>query len=340
MATKKKAKKKAVVKKKTVAKRKSAPKKSAPKGSAPKKSAPKKPAAYPPELARAAALADQTPLGAHVSTAGGVSKAPARALEIGASAIQIFTSSPNQWSTKSIDETEAAAYRAELAKVPVRFVTAHDSYLINLASPDKTLRDRSVLAFTAELSRANTLGLDALVSHPGNFIDDRAAGLQRNADGISAALDAAPGPTRLLMELTAGQGTVLGSTFEELADLLSRIDPAQRKRVGVCLDTCHVFAAGYDLVKDYDGVWKRFDNALGYQQLGCIHLNDSQGGLGSHKDRHALIGDGELGDAVFKRIMTDARLAHVPKVLETPKGDDLVSADRAMLKKLRSFVKH
>lgn len=297
------------------------------------------PARY--SLARAVAdmAADAAPLGAHVSTAGGVATAPPRGMEIGASAIQIFTKVPNQWKEKEISAAEAAAFREGLAKTGIRFTNAHDSYLINLASPDPTLRARSIESFTAEVRRCNILGLDALVSHPGNFIDDRASGIARNADGISEALEAEPGATRLLMELTAGQGTVIGSTFEEMAELIGRIDPAQRARVGVCLDTAHIFAAGYDLIGDYDGVWTRFADVLGLGALGLIHLNDSQAPLGAKKDRHALIGGGHIGDGPFRRIMQDARLRSVPKVLETPKGDDMVTNDRAMLRKLRAFAR-
>ena len=280
----------------------------------------------------------ETPLGAHVSTAGGVTLAPARAVEIGATAMQIFTKGANQWKEKEISPDDAKAFHAELAKSSVRFTNAHDSYLINLASPNPELRTKSLASFTMELTRCNTLKLNALCSHPGNFMDERASGIARNADAITEALEAAPGPTRLLMELTAGQGTVIGSTFEEMADLISRIPAKQRKRVGVCLDTAHVFAAGYDLVGDYDGVWARFADTIGYERLGLLHLNDSAAPLGAKKDRHALIGEGFIGDLPFQRIMQDPRLTVVPKVLETPKGDDMVTNDRAMLAKLRAFA--
>ena len=283
---------------------------------------------------------DLGPLGAHVSSQGGVSLAPARAVDIGATGMQLFTKVPNQWKEKSIDATEAAAFRAALAASGQRWVTSHDSYLINLASPDPVLRARSIESFTTELVRCNTLGLDALVSHPGNFMDDRANGIARNADAITEALEAAPGPTRLCMELTAGQGTVIGATFEEMAELIARIPPAQRTRVGVCLDTAHVFAAGYDLITDYDGVWALFADTIGYERLAVLHLNDSKAPLGAKKDRHELIGAGFLGDGPFRRIMRDPHLRTVPKMLETPKGDDMVTNDRRTLKKLRAFAEH
>lgn len=264
--------------------------------------------------------------------------APERADAIGATAMQIFTKQPNRWAEHEIDPAQAMAFRSALAASGVRFTNAHDSYLINLASPDVHLRKRSIESFAAELRRCHALRLDALVSHPGNFMDDRESGIARNADGIIQALEREPGKTRLLMELTAGQGTVIGSTFEEMAQLLRRIPAKLRRRVGVCLDTAHVFAAGYDLVHDYDGVWSRFDDALGFARLGLIHLNDSKAPLGSRKDRHEQIGGGMLGDQPFRRIMADPRLSTVPKVLETPKGDDMVTNDRRALRKLRRFA--
>lgn len=278
-------------------------------------------------------------VGAHISTAGGVAKAPPRADDIGATAMQIFTKQPNQWKESEVSLEDAKAFRAALAASGVKFTSAHDSYLINLASPDEALRAKSIASFRAELRRCHALGLDALVSHPGNFMDERAAGIARNADAITASLEAEPGATRLLMELTAGQGTVLGATFEEMAELLERIPAKLRKRVGVCLDTAHIFAGGYDLIGGYDVVWSQFDDALGLDRLGLIHLNDSKAPLGSKKDRHELIGGGEIGRAPFANIMRDARLAAIPKVLETPKGEDGVTNDRRMLKMLRGFAR-
>lgn len=322
------------VKKKAAAK-KTVAKKVAKKASATKAPTPK------PTARRAADEApnDVAPLGAHISTAGGIALAPARAVEIGATAMQIFTKVANQWKEKEISPADAQAFQDELAKTGVRFTNAHDSYLINLASPDPALRAKSTESFIMELKRCNALKLNALCSHPGNFMDDRASGIARNADAITEALETVQGPTRLLMELTAGQGTVIGSTFEEMAELIGRIPAPLRKRVGVCLDTAHVFAAGHDLVGDYDGVWARFADTIGYDRLGLLHLNDSAAPLGAKKDRHALIGEGFIGDAPFKRIMQDPHLAAVPKVLETPKGDDMVTNDRAMLKKLRAFAR-
>ena len=278
------------------------------------------------------------PLGAHISTAGGAAAAPPRADLIGATAMQIFTKTPNQWKEPSITADEAMVFRTALAASGVKFTTSHDSYLINLASPDPAIRDRSIDSFSREVERCNILHLDALVSHPGNFIDDRASGIARNADGITQALETHPGPTRLLMEGTAGQGTVIGSTFEELADLLNQVPAALRARIGICLDTCHLYSAGYDLVNEFAGVWTRFDDILGLDRLGCLHLNDSKTPFGSHKDRHELIGDGSIGTGPFAKIINEPRLGHVAKVLETPKGDDMVTNDRRMLRMLRGFA--
>lgn len=279
--------------------------------------------------------ADHAPLGAHVSVAGGTPQAALRVREIGASAAQIFTKQANRWVEREVETEEADAFREAFAATSVRWICAHDSYLINLASPDPALRTRSIESFRAELRRCHALGLDALVSHPGNFMDDRESGIARNADAIIEALEAEPGPTRLLMELTAGQGTVLGSTFDEMARLLSRLPPALAARTGVCLDTAHIWAAGYDLVGDYDGVWAQFDDQLGFERLGCLHLNDSKAALGSHLDRHELIGEGTIGTPAFRRLMQDERLAEVPRVLETPKGDSPAATDARMINLLR-----
>jgi deoxyribonuclease-4 len=276
-------------------------------------------------------------LGAHVSIAGGTAEAPPRAAAIGATAMQIFTKQANRWAERSCDDGECETFRTALAQTEVRATCAHDSYLINLASPDPTLRARSLESFVRELERCDALGLDYLVSHPGNFMDDRASGIARNAEAIATALERAPGRTMLLMETTAGSGTVIGSTFEELAALLDAIPDALRVRVGVCADTAHIFAAGYDIINDYDGVWARFDDTLGLDRLRMMHLNDSKAPFASRKDRHELIGEGAIGEAPFRRIMTDDRLAGVAKVIETPKLDDAETTDRRMLERLRGY---
>ncbi len=277
-------------------------------------------------------------LGAHVSTAGGLGNAPPRAAEIEATAIQIFTKQPNRWAEKPCGPDDVAGFRAGMREHGIGFACAHDSYLINLASPDDGLRRRSIESLVAELRRCEALGLAHLVSHPGNYIDDRAAGLARNADAIADALERVPGPTVLCLETTAGTGTVLGATFEELAALIDAIPEPHRSRIGVCVDTCHVYSAGYDLVNDYDGVMTRLDDTLGLARLRVLHLNDSKTPFASRRDRHELIGEGSLGELPFRRIMNDERFAAVPKIIETPKLDDAETTDRRMLDRLRSYL--
>jgi deoxyribonuclease-4 len=277
-------------------------------------------------------------LGAHVSAEGGVQLAPGRAAEIDAVVLQLFTKQPSRWAEPKIDGESADAFKAARAEHGIEVAGAHDSYLINLSSPERRLWRMSQRSFQAELERCALLDLDFLVTHPGNATDGHLeAGIQRNADGVTESLGAVEGPTRVLLELTAGSGTSVGGTFESLRAILERIPEGQRERVGVCFDTCHAYSAGYDLVGDYDGVWQRFDEVIGIDRLGLIHLNDSKHPLGSHKDRHETIGDGTLGVEPFARIMRDPRLHNVPKVLETPKGDDPVAADRANLDLLRSL---
>jgi deoxyribonuclease-4 len=252
--------------------------------------------------------------------------------------MQIFTKMANRWAERECEAPELELFRAALADTDVRALNAHDSYLINLASPDPVLRARSIESFVCELRRCEALGLGALVSHPGNYMDERASGLARNADAIVEALARVPGSVRLLLETTAGSGTALGATFEELAEIIARVPEPLRQRVGVCVDTAHVFAAGYDLANAYDDVIARFDATVGLDRLGAMHLNDSKVPLGSRRDRHELIGEGAIGELAFRRIMTDERLVAVPKVIETPKLDDPEATDRRMLERLRGYA--
>jgi deoxyribonuclease-4 len=278
-------------------------------------------------------------LGAHVSSAGGVPEAPARARALDAGVLQLFTKQPNRWAEPSVDEATADAFREARAAHGIAVAGAHDSYLINLSSPKPALWDRSLASFTAELRRCSTLELDFLVTHPGNATDgDLEEGIRRNARGVTRALEeVGEGPTRILLELTAGTGTSVGGSFEALAAILDEIPHVARSRVGVCVDTCHAYAAGYDLVEDYDGVWADFDAVIGLDRLGLLHLNDSKHPLGARKDRHEDLGRGTLGPEPFRRIVLHDELRRVPKVIETPKGTDPVEADRANLGFLRSL---
>lgn len=252
--------------------------------------------------------------------------------------MQVFTKMANRWAERECDGDECTRFTAALAATDVSVVVAHDSYLINLASPDRALRARSIESFVAELRRVEGLGLRGVVSHPGNFMDDRESGIARNADAIAEALERVPGRSKVLLETTAGSGTALGATFEELAAIIQRVPAPHRRRLAVCVDTCHVHSAGYDLRDRYDEVWARFADVLGMARLGMLHLNDSKTPVGSRRDRHELIGEGSLGDGPFRRIMTDERLARIPKVIETPKLDDAEATDRRMLERLRGFA--
>jgi deoxyribonuclease-4 len=276
-------------------------------------------------------------LGAHVSTQGGVAAAPDRGRAIGATAIQIFTKTPNQWRDPVITIETADLFRSRLERSGIQAVVAHDSYLINLASPDPVLWEKSVASFTRELERCRALGIAWVVSHPGNFIDQREAGIARNARGYAACLARVDVPG-VLIEGTAGAGTALGATFEELAALRAALPPEFQRRVGFCLDTAHLHAAGYNVAGDLEGVWREFDACIGLDHLRCLHLNDSRAQAGSHLDRHAWIGEGTIGPAAFRHIMRDPELGRVVKIIETPKGDDAVRHDRRMLRRLRAYA--
>lgn len=277
-------------------------------------------------------------LGAHVSSAGGVHNAPARAREIGAVCLQLFTKQPSRWAEPRLSDEVVDGYVREVERHEIRFAAVHDSYLINLASPDDALRARSARSFRAELERCNALGIDALVTHPGSATDgDRASGLVRNAREVAEAMEATGGDTVVLFEITAGAGNVLGCTFEELAELIERLPKALQDRAGICFDTCHAYAAGYDLVGEYRSVRAELDRVVGLDRVGLFHLNDSKGTLGSRRDRHENIGEGELGLEPFAAILNDPAFTEVPKVLETPKGDDVVTSDRSNLGRLRAL---
>lgn len=276
-------------------------------------------------------------LGAHVSTAGGLELAPARGAAIGAAVIQIFTKQVNRWAERRVDDETAAAFRAAVEANAIRCAGSHDSYLINLASPNRGLRERSFRSFCSELERCHALGLDFLVTHPGNATDgDRTSGLRRNVRAVRRALQRSGGTgTTVLFEATAGQGTSLGCDFAELASLLDGVGHEFQRSLGICIDTAHLLAAGYDLVSDYEGVMQELDRLVGLERVRLFHLNDSKTPLGSRVDRHEHIGEGQLGLAPFRRIMRDPRFRDVPKLIETPKGEDPLRNDRRNLRRLR-----
>lgn len=273
-----------------------------------------------------------------MSTAGGVQNAPGRAAQLDSAVLQLFTKQPSRWAEPVLPEEVVVAFHKQRRAHGIGAIAAHDAYLINLASPDDTLRARSLDSFCEELRRCELLGIPYLVSHPGSATDaDRASGIARNADELTRALEAVDGTTTVLLETTAGAGNALGSVLEELADLRDRVDASVRHRIGFCVDTCHVWAAGYDLREDYMGVTGAIDDILGVEHVRLFHLNDSIGSLGSRRDRHAGIGEGAIGADAFGALVCDDRYAGVPKLLETPKGDDPVAADRRNLSVLRAM---
>lgn len=277
-------------------------------------------------------------LGAHVSIAGGVFNAPHNGREATCEVVQIFTKSSNQWRAKPLTDEDAEKFIAAQKDTGVIAVCAHDSYLINLASPDKALYEKSYGAFLEEMRRCDLLHVPNLVMHPGSHVGSgEAAGLKRIADSFNRMFDDDPdGKVTICLETTAGQGTNLGYTFEQLAQIIGLI--GNKNRLGICLDTCHVFAAGYAIgtEKDYNGTMKAFDRILGLKKLRIIHVNDSKKGFGSKVDRHEDIGKGAIGKKPFGFFLNDPKLAKIPKILETPKksADD----DIRNLKVLRSLV--
>jgi deoxyribonuclease-4 len=286
--------------------------------------------------------------GAHQSIAGGYHKAVERAVETGCQALQVFTRNINQWQTKPISPEEAAVFRKAVKEAKLAFVVAHDSYLINPAAADATLRKKSIAGLVEELERAEALGIPWVVAHPGAAGEQPVAkAVERAAQGIAAALRQTAGlRAGILIETTAGQGSCLGASFEEIATMLDLIDaePGLRRRVGVCLDTCHVFAAGYPLFPQaaLDATLAAFDRAIGLDRLKCIHANDSKKDLGSRVDRHEAIGQGKIGREAFRLLVNDPRLAGIPLVLETPKegpdGKPTPARDRANLALLRRLA--
>lgn len=293
-----------------------------------------KPKTYPP-VPGAGPL-----IGAHMSVAGGAVTGIERALAVRARALQIFTKNSNQWKGKPISDAEAAAFREAWAASGLAPVVAHDSYLINLSSPNPALLQKSIEALADELLRCETLGVPFLVVHPGAHMGSGVLeGCDRVAASINEARALAPAPSVIvLLETVAGQGTTLGRKFEELARIRSGV--VRRDLTQYCFDTCHVHAAGYDLTteKGYEETFREFDAILGLESLRVFHVNDSKNERGSHVDRHEHVGKGKIGVGAFARLMRDPRFTAVPKLLETPKGADGVVMDRRNLALLRRLA--
>jgi deoxyribonuclease-4 len=277
-------------------------------------------------------------LGAHVSIAGGLALAPPRGAALGCGAIQIFLKNQRQWAAPPLDAGEARAFRTARRRARIRHAFAHGSYLVNLASPVPAAWRQAVDAFSDELQRAEALGLACLVVHPGSHMGaGREAGLTRVARAVDEGLSRTAGRVQVALENTAGAGNALGGTFEDLAGIIGRV--RERRRVGVCLDTCHLFVAGYDIrtPEGWAAAMERCARTVGLGRVLAFHLNDASAGLGSGLDRHENIGRGRLGLTPFRCLLNDARLARVPKVLETPKEPEPAADLRnlATLRRLR-----
>ncbi|MCE5228491.1 deoxyribonuclease IV [bacterium] len=279
------------------------------------------------------------PLGCHVSIAGGMPQAVERARALGATAMQIFLKNSNQWRGRPYDPGEAEAFCKAFDESGMAAAVAHSSYLINLASPDPRLAKMSCDAMQDELERARVLGVPGIVLHPGAHMGSgEEQGLATVAERINQLFARTPdNPVAIYLESTAGQGTTLGYRFEHLAAIVSAVE--NKDRIGVCLDTCHMFAAGYPFANEL-GVsmtLAEFDRIVGLAWLRVIHVNDSKTPAGARRDRHEHIGQGQMGEAPFAALLRDARLANIPFILETPKFDD-VTEDRMNLATLRRLA--
>jgi deoxyribonuclease-4 len=280
-------------------------------------------------------------LGAHQSIAGGYYKSVEIASRTGCDCVQLFTKNNNQWRGKAISDDEAQAFREALTRLNITHPLSHDSYLINLAAPDEAMWAKSVDAFEVELQRAEQLGIPYVVTHPGSFTtSSETEGLNKIIAGLDEVHRRTQGIRAMcLLENTAGQGSNLGHRFEHLGTIIAGVK--QPERLGVCIDTCHTFAAGYPLgtQSEYDDTFAQLDRAVGTDRIKAFHLNDSKKPLGSRVDRHEHIGEGSLGLEPFRHLLNDPRFRHVPMYLETPKelrdGEEM---DVINLRMLRGLV--
>ena len=281
--------------------------------------------------------------GAHMSIAGGLHRAIERGQAAGCDCLQIFVRNQRQWSAKPLEENDVRLWKASAQMAGMSYLVAHASYLVNLASADTVIWDKSVVALTDELERCEALGVPHLVFHPGAYVEATLKdGIGRITKGINEIHQRTRGlKASLLLETTAGQGSAIGHRFEHLADILAAVRaPA---RLGVCVDTCHIFAAGYALSPPdaYAATIQEFEHVVGVEWVKCIHVNDSKRDLGSRVDRHEHIGEGRIGLAGFRNLVNDARFFDVPKILETPKGTHTNGRDLDMvnLARLRRLVR-
>jgi len=279
-------------------------------------------------------------IGAHFSIAKGLHDAVYQAKTYGCNALQMFTKNTTAWKERIVTLEEQERFEQARAETGIHAIASHTSYLINLASPDSKKHAMSCAALKQELIRSSALKIPFCVLHPGAHMDSGIdAGLLKISESINRIFsETAETTSRLLLETTAGQGSGLGHTFEQLAQIIDRIE--QKERTGVCLDTCHIFAAGYDIrtPETYRQTMNHFEAILGLSQLLVIHVNDSKKGLGSLVDRHTHIGKGALGEDAFKQLLNDVKLLHVPKLLETTKTEGNIDWDQRNLDLLRSFI--
>lgn len=277
--------------------------------------------------------------GTHASAAGGVDKALQRASDVGATSCQIFSKNERQWRAKPLEPAVVERFHAERERTGIRQMVVHDSYLINLASPKEDLREKSMAAFRDELKRCGELAIRYLVTHPGAHTGSGVEeGIRQFAESLNRVHDAMPASQAITcLETTAGQGTTLGSSFEELAAIIDQVEA--KERVGVCFDTCHTFAAGYDIRTEegVNAVMEEFDRVIGLDRLMVLHLNDSKNDIGTNKDRHDHIGEGYIGPEGFRAIVNYPRLKGIPAILETEK-DTEGKHDRRNLALLRDMV--
>lgn len=277
-------------------------------------------------------------LGGHVSISGGVSLAPERAKTVNANCMQIFSKNQMQWKAKPLDLEEAEKFLENSKQFGIAETVIHDSYLINLASPDKALLKQSREAFLDEMVRAKHLGVRYLIFHPGSHMGSgEQVGLKRIAESMNwARAEFESGDVQLIIEITAGAGRILGQSFDQLAKIIDQLD--DQKNTGICFDTCHAYAAGYDVKskKGYEKTFAMMNDVLGLDRLKAMHINDSKGPMGSHMDRHEEIGKGLIGLEGFRNFMNDDRWDNLPMVLETPKAE---KGYKQELKLLRSLVK-
>jgi deoxyribonuclease IV len=277
--------------------------------------------------------------GAHMSISGGLHKAFGHGERAGCEALQIFSKNQQQWRAKPLTEADIAMFKAEHQRCGAWPLAVHDSYLINLATPGDELWEKSIAAFGEELERCAALGIPYLVTHPGAHTGSgEEAGLRREADALNRLFkEGVGGDVLVLLETTAGQGSCLGYRFEHLARLIELVE--HQERLGICVDTCHILAAGYDIrtSEAYTVTFAAFDRLVGLDRIKVFHVNDSQKGLGSRVDRHTHIGEGEIGIEGFRALVNDARFVDLPMILETPKGEDLAE-DIANLAQLRGLI--